>query len=1332
MSNAAWVFLTLAAAAVWCRLGQAQPCACVCQHCRCVNQSAPNATDSESCLNGSAPCLTLNYALLTDLRNDTCILLSSGPQTYNDSSPMAVSDVNSIAISGEGQGETIVTCEGGSGLAFINVTNLTIAKLSFVNCEAERNSTTYYDDNDTPEVFLVGIYCWLCVDVTLDYLKVSNSSGVGVVFYETGGNNTIKHSVFSHNRFSNDSDFKGGGGGVTVEYPFCPPGTEKKNCSETVSNNNENSSFEFFNCTFEDNYSFLKNPSEYTFIAPGATSHIAFGRGGGLTLYFRGKAQLNQVTIKSCTFARNTALFGGGLLSEFQGNATNNTVIVGLSQFLNNTCPYKPYVGTSGGGVRVGFTFISSNSTIQAPSNIFFMETVTFIGNKAYVGGGLSFITGRQQRRSESESLYNDFFLGNCTWINNTARLGAAVDVTKWGNVADGYVPTVVMVDCTFRQNSIHYLEKHQIGIVGCGVVYADSVPITFAGSTQFIDNLGSGIAVRSSYVSFASGHALFQHNMARDGGGIAIYGDAWIEVHPNFALLFRENRAYYRGGAIFYEDVGNRNLLSSRRCFIQYSDTSVTRQNWNASFEFVNNTARENGHSIFCTSLIPCVWGGVSGSGSVSQAAIKKTFNWGENIFSYKCSEENCTNEIASGPSSANLAEPAAKNDSGEYFVFSGKQAPLPFIASDDLGLQVHAPFSITAHGEALSIQSNVATGHYAVNGCPNNKSTLTFFSIEELPLRVKVDVSISECPPGFLQTGPNCTCACPPPNDYIAACHISNMTAMIYQGRWMGCLNDSTPLRVNSNYFYSYCASKFCNTLQPYQMVPLFNNTGRTCKDLNDHICNYTGQKRAGLLCSDCREGYGLSLTSRDYQCVQCPEDPGHKAAAFFILLSVEILPMLLFILIIIMFDINILAAPIYSFVFLCQVKHTLLPRQPYEIDRAYTYLSMGDSFFSGLLNLQFFGLFISEGTCISQNLKVLDILLIRYAILFLPIVVIVFVLAIVKAYASGYCCGLVQSVVGAFVRCMNRLKGKSTANEGVLHGLCGFLVLAYADMVRISTDILNPAHLFDASGKPLSGGARVQVQGAVHMFDSQHRPYALVAIIVLAVFVALPCFLLLTRPLLPQFLVFCRLGDKRPFKWIVAFYGSNRLKPIFDCFQGSFRDNMGFFAGLFLLYRIAFLLVFVNSEKLPTHLLLAKLFLIFLIFFLHSCFQPYREDKKFVNKVDSFMFLVMGALVAIVYFNHVENSYNKPGDESRFWVQLVIQYLPYVYLLFLAFWYTRDSIRRRLQQCSLVCYKKIPLLRNVEMEESLDGSYGAFDQGREGVLQAREWLNDDNEQA
>ena len=48
---------------------------------------------------------------------------------------------------------------------------------------------------------------------------------MGLVLYETGGRVSINSSVFHHNGIpENMPDTLCGGGGVNIEFPYCPPG----------------------------------------------------------------------------------------------------------------------------------------------------------------------------------------------------------------------------------------------------------------------------------------------------------------------------------------------------------------------------------------------------------------------------------------------------------------------------------------------------------------------------------------------------------------------------------------------------------------------------------------------------------------------------------------------------------------------------------------------------------------------------------------------------------------------------------------------------------------------------------------------------------------------------------------------------------------------------------------------------------------------------------------------------------------------------------------------------------------------------------------------------
>ena len=75
------------------------------------------------------------------------------------------------------------------------------------------------------------------------------------------------------------------------------------------------------------------------------------------------------------------------------------------------------------------------------------------------------------------------------------------------------------------------------------------------------------------------------------------------------------------------------------------------------------------------------------------------------------------------------------------------------------------------------------------------------------------------------------------------------------------------------------------------------------------------------------------------------------------------------------------------------------------------------------------------------------------------------------------------------------------------------------------------------------------------------------------------------------------------------------------MFDVFQGCFKDNFRFFAGLYFIYRIAILIFYAFSESLFQYATLAELVLL-LILGAHSIVQPYKLRTH--NIIDSLLFL------------------------------------------------------------------------------------------------------------
>ena len=199
------------------------------------------------------------------------------------------------------------------------------------------------------------------------------------------------------------------------------------------------------------------------------------------------------------------------------------------------------------------------------------------------------------------------------------------------------------------------------------------------------------------------------------EGGAIALLGNAFALTRNRSVLVFEDNYAYRLGGAIYAINVGGHDLVSSRNCFLRYTDYTIPPPHWPVMFQFNSNTAEVAGNSIYTTSLLPCMWGDVSGPLNTSLSLAREVFRW-RNVFEYEnCSQSagdvdavfNCTvHEIASDlsevASNASLLKYPAYSVANQSSVvvepvvtFSrGKQTQLPFDLFDDVNNTVQAVF--------------------------------------------------------------------------------------------------------------------------------------------------------------------------------------------------------------------------------------------------------------------------------------------------------------------------------------------------------------------------------------------------------------------------------------------------------------------------------------------------------------------------------------------------------------------------------------------------------------------------------------------------------------
>ena len=516
-----------------------------------------NDNDTAVC-NQSSPCTNLQPALL-EMRNGSKLIIGAGDNytlSYDDA--MTMYGMNSIVIVGEGSDNTVITCDSNAGLAFINMNDITIANLTLKECGAWRNSTTQNGTNNFTFKFQCGLYFLDCSDVTMYDVIVTDGPGTGVMMYDTLGTVTIANSQFIHNRVSIDNVGQvPGGRGVYIEFAYCKPNTTNFiACSPSVQ---ANANYTIINSTFAYNHGTTVEQEATKYIAPFGSSHQQFGHGGAISVYFKGFSEKNTINVIDCYIAYNRAVWGAVFLVDTldyackeEQNSNENIY------FFNNSCPIDAETG--GGAIRALLT-----TQHQFPNNTITITDSVFDYNFAYFGGGFSMSTNPEIGVFNAS---NRIAFSNCTWLRNVARVGSAVDLSPFIDISEGQLVIPVFDNCSFIQNSNSYTTD-VVQSVGLGSLNSDGIPLEFYNENYFVENDGTALSALDALVDFKrDSSAVFYHNKGLRGGAIALLGSTILRTFLYTKLLFEENMATDKGGAIYLISLGVRDVINLHKVF--------------------------------------------------------------------------------------------------------------------------------------------------------------------------------------------------------------------------------------------------------------------------------------------------------------------------------------------------------------------------------------------------------------------------------------------------------------------------------------------------------------------------------------------------------------------------------------------------------------------------------------------------------------------------------------------------------------------------------------------------------------------------------------------
>ena len=216
----------------------------------------------------------------------------------------------------------------------------------------------------------------------------------------------------------------------------------------------------------------------------------------------------------------------------------------------------------------------------------------------------------------------------------------------------------------------------------------------------------------------------------------------------------------------------------------------------------------------------------------------------------------------------------------------------------------------------------------------------------------------------------------------------------------------------------------------------------------ELNDYMCSPLHRK--GLVCSECADGFGPSLTSYWHRCANCTNVWYGVPVA----LLIEFIPVTVLYLIVVLFQIRLTAPPMPCFIMFAQIFHIgfealhpvgqLVPA--YETkDGHIRLLDMKIAHLVyAMFNLDFF-LYVLPPFCISSKLKFYHVMLFGYISAFYPIILIFLTWLCVELHGRNY--RLLQWLWKPFQVCLARLRKQGiNIKSDLVDVFATFFLLSY----------------------------------------------------------------------------------------------------------------------------------------------------------------------------------------------------------------------------------------------------------------------------------------------
>ena len=424
-----------------------------------------------------------------------------------------------------------------------------------------------------------------------------------------------------------------------------------------------------------------------------------------------------------------------------------------------------------------------------------------------------------------------------------------------------------------------------------------------------------------------------------------------------------------------------------------------------------------------------------------------------------------------------------------------------------------------------------------------------------------------------------------------------------------------------VDHPYFYP---NHYKVATQGYILLP------KNLSQLNDYMCGPLNRK--GLLCSECADGFGPSVTSFRYRCVNCT-DAWYGVPLIIVFLSLKLVPITILYVIVLIFQVKVVSAPIPCFIMYAQFVVIM-----FDSNSHFSFTRTWDSPLDVKIMLSFYGIFnldflqhlhYFEPYCLSQKLKFIHLAFLEYVSAFYPIMLIFLTWVCVELHGRNF-----RPLVWLwrpFHRCFVGLRRGWDTKSDIIDVFATFFFLTYNRILYQSlllTAIKGVRNISESGTYFVTSHLEIDLSIKFSYRNTHQLVLQVVLILITAIFAILPAIMLTLYPMkaIKSCLSKCHIN----FIAINIF-----MDKVYSCYKDGLDGgrDMRSFSGLYFCLRIAIVVCLLLQHQMHPYLHIDQFFVVGTLLSFTSLTvaiaKPYR--KAYMNYWD---IAILSHLATLLY--------------------------------------------------------------------------------------------------